>query len=203
MFSSRKRRIDRAARRQARQPGQRRRGEPVVASRQQPGGEEEGEGGHEIGVEIPVPDRHAAPRMVAEDVRVQRQADEHGGEQAGRPGEQAAVGDAPVEGGEGGGEERPADGDPLAVELEGDRRRDAGEHRAGDQREPPVVPFREDPSGLSRAARRSIRTSWARRTARAAACATGRAPIIQESPPSTRVARATRKKLRLASTAVR
>ena len=62
--------------------------------------------------------------MIGEDRRVERQPDEDGDEQAGRPVEEPAVRDAQIESGEGGGEERPAQGDPLAVELEGDGRGD-------------------------------------------------------------------------------
>ncbi len=86
--------------------------------------------------------------MVFEDRWVEGQPGEDDGEEAGRPGEQPAVGDAQIEGGERRREQGPADRDPLAVELQGNGGGDAGEDRPGDQGEPPRVAFRERGSSL-------------------------------------------------------
>ena len=129
---------------------------------------EERRRGDEIRVEIPVEDRALARRVIAEERRIERQPHEHRGEQRAAQATQPAVRNAREEPHQRRAFERPADRDPLLVELQrnghGDeRQRGAGHERQA--REP------RSPAARCAAGARAARSSTI-------ACATGSTPIM-------------------------
>ena len=109
------------------------------------GGDEERGGRDGVDPEVPVEDRGRGPRVVREDGRIQREAHERGEEKRERPRDEAAMADAPVEPRERRPEERPAEREPLPLELQGNGDRHEGERRARHERQARAVLLRRDP----------------------------------------------------------
>ena len=77
--------------------------------------------------------------MIGQDGGVEREAHEGGSEERQRPRDERAVRDAPPQPREGRAEERPAQRQPLALELERDRDGHESERGPGDESEPPAI----------------------------------------------------------------
>ena len=129
---------DHAAGRQQRRRPRQRWDDLVVRAREPPGCHQHRRAGDDIRIEIPVEHARAA-RFVDEHGGVQREPHEDDSQERDAPQQQSPVRNAAIDPGERGTFERPADCDPLVMELE--RNRDGGERQRGarDDREPAEV----------------------------------------------------------------
>src|SRR3954465_1265818 len=113
-----------------------RRAPTVIGLHQHAAGDEQRGGAHGIRVEIPIPDAERAARLVAEHLWVHCKADEDRAAERHREQEQSLVGEAGVKPGERRSFQGPADCDPVALQLQWDRKSDEAERGASNEGEP-------------------------------------------------------------------